>query len=141
MRGGRPTVYHWPPEREGELVRRFKAGERVKAIARDFGLPPHAVDTRIDKLRREGRLMLRNRPWLPQDDRAVLQGIAAGDKPRVIASAIRRTPNAVRVRIVTLRKRQRQALAAAALPFAAPPPSPALPIPDRDQFTLELRAA
>lgn len=139
---GRPRVYHWRPEQEAELIRRFEAGERVKLIAHHFDVPAHAVDTRIDRLRREGRLRLRNRPWLPADDRDVLTRLAAGEGPAVIARAIGRSRNAVRVRICHLRRLQREAQAEAQRAWASPRRGEAEPaIADADQFNLELRAA
>jgi hypothetical protein len=54
------------------------------------------------------------RPWLAEDDTALLQYAAQGLPPRMIATKVRRTSRAVQHRIAALRRKERAKGAAGA---------------------------
>jgi hypothetical protein len=123
------------------LIRRYRAGERVKIIAFALGVSTGALDHQIARLQRAGLLAMRNRRWDRAEDLALLHAIGAGSKPADLVARFGRTAESIRMRVVTLRREQRQAQALAESAWAAPRGEAAPMAADEDQFMLELRAA
>lgn len=142
------VLHQWPQTCEAELIRRYKAGERLKCIAWQMERPERVVKDAIARLRRAGRLAPRNPPWTDREDALVLQRMARAasqmEGARELADLLGRSADTIRQRFFFLRRRQREAQAAAtALPFAAAPrPMGTVSAEaDQDQFTMELQAA
>src|SRR6185369_10575801 len=124
-RGRPPASKSWPWDEvaDGELIARFKGGEKVKVIARAMGRPYYVVSGRIERLRDRGLLPYRNKGWSARED-ADLLAATASDRPRYspLARLFGRSRQALRQRALQLRREAAEAAARA----------------DADQYRLEL---